>query len=165
MVRLTLSLPRFVSALLAAGTAVMPAHATGEFRAGPWRGRALYKDAAFVNCGMLGRGGSAVLMFTLNEGGELKLGVRQSGVRFTPGKTFPGSIEINGGPANTRTFTAGQKDVLVAPMGPLKEALAALGQAQKLRLRVGGLTQDFELDGLSDGLAQLAACARKRGSV
>ena len=113
-----------------------PAVGAGEFSAGPWRGMAFFENAEFVSCGMVGRGGPATLMFTLTAAGDLKLGLHHSGMRYTPGRTFPGSVSINGGPANARTFTAGKRHVLVAAMGPLAEAKAALGQAQKLRLRV-----------------------------
>ena len=150
-------------AALAVALAVGPAAGAGEFSAGPWRGMAFFENAEFVNCGMVGRGGLATLMFTLTAAGELKLGVHQSGMRYTPGNTFPGSLSINGGPANARTFIAGKRNVLVAAMGPLNEAKAALSQAQKLRLRVADLAQDFEIESLSDALGKLAVCVQKRG--
>lgn len=141
------------------------AFAMGEFSAGPWKGMAFFNNAEFAHCGMVGHGGPAALMFTLTPAGELKLGLQHGGMRYTSGKTFTGSIEINGGPANPRTFTAVKRNVLVAPIGPLSEAMAALKQAQKLRLNAGGITQNFEVASLSDALTKLAACVKKRGGA
>jgi hypothetical protein len=142
--------------------AIQPAAAVGDFVSGNWKGSAYFTGPRFTHCAMsAGFDAGWRLVFTLQNNGDVILGLAHPTLNLTTGSTAAVQIQIDNGPTTERQFLASAPQLLGTTFTANGDLFQRLRKGSQLKIKFGTIARTFSLKGANEALNGLFGCAAK----